>query len=58
MKRSQLSMMALCFGFLIQPALAADLYTSLNLNELTFTDQPLPEVTQRDEAVNGVNRNR
>ena len=58
MKRLQLFAMVICVGFLAQSALAEDVYTSRALNELTFTDQPLPEVTQRDEAVNALNRNR
>ncbi len=58
MKSLKLSVVVICVAFLIHPALAGDVYTSQNLAELTFTDQPLPEVTEPDDAVNVLNRNR
>ena len=55
MKTLPLSIMVTCMAILIDPAVAGDVYRSLDLNELTFTDQPLPDMTERDEAVSALN---
>jgi hypothetical protein len=58
MKSLKLSLLVIFVGCLIHPALAEDVYTLRNLDELTFTDRPLPEVTEPDEAVGTLNRAR
>ncbi len=58
MKTLQLSIMVIFMAILMHPAVAGDVYRSLDLNELTFTDPPLPDMTERDEAASALNRNR
>ena len=58
MRLTKATILVICIASFVHPALAGDVYTLVDLSEVSFTDQPLPDVSQPDDAVNALNRNR